>query len=64
MNQLIDHADASWAEDQADRKSNSGYIFKLFGGLISWACRKQTCVALSSMEAEYVALAEACQEGT
>ena len=30
---------------------------------ISWACRKQTCVSLSSTEAEYVSIAEACQEG-
>lgn len=63
INQLIGFADASWAENRPDRKSNSGYIFQLFGGSISWGCRKQTCVALSSTEAEYVALAEACQEG-
>lgn len=60
---LIGYADANWAEDRSDRKSNKGYIFKLAGGCISWACRKQTCVSLSSTEAEYVALAEACQEG-
>ena len=30
---------------------------------ISWACRKQMCVALSSTEAEYISIAEACQEG-
>ena len=59
---LIRFADANWAEDKVDRKSNSGYILKLFGGSISWDCRKQTCVALSSTEAEYIALAEACQE--
>lgn len=63
MNQLIGYADANWAENRTDRKSNSGYLFKLFGGPISWACRKQACVSLSSTEAEYVALAEACQEG-
>lgn len=62
MNQLKGFADASWAENRPDRKSNSGYIFQLFGGSISWGCRKQTCVALSSTEAEYIALTEACQE--
>lgn len=61
-NVLIGYSDADWAQDIKDRKSNSGYLFKFNGGTISWACRKQTCVALSSTEAEYIALAEACQE--
>lgn len=56
------YADADWAECTDDRKSNTGFLFKLFGGTISWASRKQTCVTLSSTEAEYVALSEACQE--
>lgn len=60
---LIGYADANWAQNKRDRKSNSGFIFILNGGTISWACRKQTCVALSTTEAEYIALAEACQEG-
>ena len=37
-------------------------IMCLLGGTISWACRKQNCVSLSSTEAEYIALAETCQE--
>lgn len=61
-NILVGYSDADWAQDVEDRKSNSGYLFKFNGGTISWACRKQSCVALSSTEAEYVALAEACQE--
>ena len=36
---LTTFADAGWAE--CDIKSNSGYLFKLFGASISWACRKQ-----------------------
>lgn len=59
---LTGYADADWAGNNFDRKSNSGYVFQLFGGSISWACRKQSCIALSSTEAEYVSLAEACQE--
>jgi hypothetical protein len=54
--------DASWAEDKVDRKSNSGILVKLFGGVINWSCKKQTLVTLSSTEAEYVALAQAVQE--
>ncbi|XP_033231491.1 secreted RxLR effector protein 161-like [Belonocnema kinseyi] len=63
VKRLIGFAEANWAADKSDRKSNSDYLFQLYGASISWACRKQTCVALSSTEVEYVALVEACQEG-
>lgn len=58
---LLGYCDADWA-GSSDRKSISGYLFQLFGATISWASRKQTCVALSSTESEYVALSEGCQE--
>ncbi|XP_062703556.1 uncharacterized protein LOC134286011 [Aedes albopictus] len=54
--------DADWAGNARDRKLNSGMILRFGGGPISWCSRKQTCVALSSTEAEFVALAEGCQE--
>jgi hypothetical protein len=50
------------AEDRTQRKSNSGYICFFNGGTINWSCKKQECVALSSCEAEYVALSEAVKE--
>ncbi len=56
------YSDADWAGDLGDRKSTSGYIFKLSGGAISWRSKKQSCVALSTAEAEYIALASAAQE--
>lgn len=56
------YSDANWAEDPSDRKSNSGFICMLNGGTISWCCRKQNVVALSSTEAEYIALTETCKE--
>lgn len=56
------YVDADWANDAKSRKSNSGYLFLFGGGPICWGSRKQTCVALSSTEAEFVALAESCQE--
>lgn len=59
---LIGYVDADHAGDQTDRKSNSGYVFLYRGAPISWTCRKQTSVAISSTEAEYIALSEACQE--
>lgn len=59
---LIAYADADWAEDKRDRKSNSGFLLQFAGGTISWACRKQTCIALSTAEAEYISLGEASKE--
>ena len=58
---LYGHADSDWAQDLDDRKSTSGYAFYL-NGLISWSSKKQTIVALSSMEAEYVAIRHAAKE--
>ena len=55
-------ADASWADDVDDRKSTSGYVFKLSGAPITWKSKKQTSVALSTAEAEYLSLAAAVQE--
>jgi hypothetical protein len=48
------YCDADWASN-ADRKSVSGYVFTLAGGAIAWSSKKQTSVALSTAEAEYVA---------
>ncbi|XP_071572361.1 uncharacterized protein [Temnothorax nylanderi] len=59
---LTGYVDANWAESRTNRKSNSGYIFKYHGAAISWACRKQSCVALSSTEAEYIALSDGGQK--
>lgn len=59
---LLGFSDADWAGDLTTRRSTSGFAFMFSGGTISWASRGQTSVTLSSMEAEYVALSEACQE--
>jgi transposase InsO family protein len=58
---LVGYADADWASE-ADRKSTSGYLFEVFGGVVSWSTRKQSVVALSSTEAEYIALSLAACE--
>ncbi|KXJ71119.1 hypothetical protein RP20_CCG021438 [Aedes albopictus] len=60
--ELEGFADADWAGNVSDRKSNSGFLFRLGGGIISWCARKQPCVSLSSTEAEYISLSESCQE--
>ena len=59
---FVGYSDADWAGDLSDRKSTSGYVFILSGGPVSWSSRKQKCVALSTAEAEYVALSAAVQE--
>lgn len=59
---LIGYADADWAEDRMDRKSVSGHVFKFKGSTIGWKSKKQTVVAMSSAEAEYISLSETCRE--
>src|SRR6218665_3407705 len=46
--ELVGYVDADWADDKSDRKSTSGYLFKLGEGVISWMSKKQGSVALSS----------------
>ena len=58
----IGYSDSDWAGDLDDRKSTSGYLFQISGAAVSWRSKKQTCVALSTAEAEYMALASAAQE--
>ena len=55
------YADAAYANTD-DYKSTSGYVFQMGGGAITWRSKKQTTIALSSTEAEYVALSEAGRE--
>lgn len=59
---LLGYTDADWGGDRNDRKSTSGYVFKVFGNVVSWASRKQATISQSSTEAEYIALAHAINE--
>jgi hypothetical protein len=56
------YSDADWAGDVVDRKSTSGWIIKLCGGVISWKSSKQTSTALSTVEAEYIAASDCARE--
>ncbi|KMQ85156.1 polyprotein gag pol of ty1 copia retrotransposon [Lasius niger] len=60
---INDYVDADWGNDVSDRRSYTGYAFKLGKNLVSWESRKQQCVALSSTEAEYIGLASGAKEG-
>ena len=59
---LIGYSDADWAGDVDDRHSTSENVFLLAKGAVSWLSKKQATVALSTAEAEYVALSAATQE--
>lgn len=54
--------DANWVADNDEVSSTSGYVFTLGGGAISWKSAKQTCIARSTMESEFIALELAGQE--
>lgn len=56
------YTDASFNTDKDDSKSQSGYVFTLNGGAIAWKSSKQSVVALSTTESEYIAASEAAQE--
>ena len=60
-NSFYRFANAAYA-NQDDHKSTSGYVFLAAGGAITWKSKKQTTIALSSTEAEYVALSKAARE--
>ncbi|KAL0294590.1 UNVERIFIED_CONTAM: Secreted RxLR effector protein, partial [Sesamum angustifolium] len=56
------YSNASFQLDDDDAKSQSGFIFKLNGGVVAWKSSKQAITADSTMEAEYIAAAEAAKE--
>ncbi|XP_052885316.1 secreted RxLR effector protein 161-like [Gossypium arboreum] len=59
---LSGFVDADWAGDVNDRCSTTGFCFTTGSAAISWCSKKQTTMALSSCEAEYVAATMATQE--
>lgn len=54
--------DADWGRDVNDRRSYTGFVLFMGGGPIAWESRKQSIVALSTMEAEYIALCQGTKE--
>lgn len=61
---LVAYSDADWAQNLSDRRSTTGYCISLTekGPAVSWKSKKQPTVALSTCEAEYMALAATTQE--
>ena len=56
--------DSDFAGDVASSKSTTGCVFELCGAAVSWASKKQTVVATSTCESEYIAACYDAKEGT
>jgi hypothetical protein len=59
---LQGYVDSDMAGDKDSRRSTTGYVFTIGGTTVSWISKLQKVVALSTIEAEYVAATEASKE--
>jgi hypothetical protein len=59
---LHGYVDSDWGSDPVTRRSVTGYVFKLSGAAISWSSKRQSTVATSSAEAEYIAATAAAKD--
>ena len=62
MPEPVCYTDSDWAGDRNKRRSTGGFVVLLCGGAVRWKTQKQDIVALSTTEAEYIALTEASKE--
>ncbi|KAH0847628.1 hypothetical protein FOPE_00796 [Fonsecaea pedrosoi] len=56
------YVDSDFANCEDSRKSTTGFMFTMAGAPISWSSKRQTTVAQSTMDAEYIAAAEAARD--
>jgi len=56
------YVDADYGGCRDTRRSTSGYIFTMAGGAVTWSSKRQAMVALSTVEAEYVAMSRCAQQ--
>ncbi|KAL4091127.1 hypothetical protein QTP88_025865 [Uroleucon formosanum] len=61
---LRGYSDADYVGDTIMRRSTSGFIFMMGDGIVAWCSQSQKSVALSTTEAEYIALSQSIQEPT
>ncbi|GJZ23908.1 retrotransposon protein, putative, ty1-copia subclass [Tanacetum coccineum] len=59
---VTSYCDVSWKTNKADSHSQSGWVFLLNGGAVTWKISKQDTVADSTCESEYIAACEASKE--
>jgi hypothetical protein len=62
-NNLIGYCDSDWCGDQIEMRSTMGYVFRLFDSPISSSSKKQSVVALSTCEVEYISACHAACQG-
>src|SRR4051812_21557986 len=56
------YTDASYLIDSDDSRSQTGYVFIINGGVVSWKSSKQETMYASTIEAEYIVVSEAAKE--
>ena len=61
-NSVVGYVDSNYPGNMDDRRSTTGYVFTLLGGPIFWRSTIQSLVAMSTTEAEYMAVVEAAKE--
>jgi hypothetical protein len=61
--ETIGYSDSDYAGCVDTQKSTGGFVYLLAGGAVSWKSAKQTIIAASTMEAEFVACFEATIQG-
>jgi len=59
---VLGFSDSDYANDMDKRRSYSGFAFFVSGGIVSWSSKRQSTPALSTTEAEYMALSRAAKE--
>ena len=59
---VVGYCDADWAGEILSRRSTSGTLLQLRSSVIDWRTLKQKCVALSSTEADHLAISELCKK--
>lgn len=61
---VVGFCDADYANCPVDRRSVGAYTFLCAGSAVSWSSKKQTCIATSTTDAEYMALSQAAREAS
>lgn len=62
VTQIQAFSDADYAGDVKDRRSTTGYVLKLGSSTVVWGSQKQSCVALSTTESEYISASQTVKE--
>jgi len=60
--EVIGYTDASWASNEFERRSRTGYVFMVNETPVSWCSKLQVTVSTSAAEAEYMAICAGAQE--